>query len=366
MTGTTFELDSRYNRAALEEEIDGMFWNEDTDDLDVYKNPCTTSFKEWKAEMEEVLPGVHKKVVKQAAEGTKEIDLSRTRVTYHRNLYGEGDLHPFDSTYLNGSNSNEICLPLKNGGYLEGFLEALGTMKEGEQSLFIICYQKMFKELGCQPRVSLIFVQHFKRFNPRTASFQIKEKADILCDILILKVEEVGDQEAIDNLINGTSEAQKLADIKKDVEETRIRAVDYFATKNYDKAIRLYQRILQIVQFAKTSSEAEVEERNKILIQIHTNLAVCLNKKEQWEETINHVRQIEEFIKIDDMPKVLYAKGVALMKLGENDQALAALVKAQKLKPLDNQIIKALEELKERKNAYDGFIKNFSKNLKLA
>lgn len=176
MAGTTFELNSRDNHEEFDEEIDGMFWNEDNEDLENYKNPCTTSFDEWKLEMIEVLPGVHKKVIKQAPESAKQIDLSRTRITYHRNLYIEGEDHPFDSTCkykvyswsetceiiifmfldLNGK-TDEICIPLKSGTYLEGFLEALETMKEGEQSLFIVCYQKMFKELGCPPRVSQVW-----------------------------------------------------------------------------------------------------------------------------------------------------------------------------------------------------------------
>lgn len=53
------------------------------------------------------------------------------------------------------------------------------------------------------------------------------------------------------------------------------------------------------------------------------------------------------------------------MKLGENEKALDALVKAQKLNPLSNEIIKALEELQQRKKGYNDFLKNFSQNLKL-
>lgn len=159
MNGTTFELNSRDNQAEYEEEIDGMFWNEDIENLDNFKNPCATTFAEWKSDMSEILPGVWKKVVKHGAKDAKLIELSRTRVMYHRNLYMEGDDHPFDSTYLSDKkDGDEICLPMKSGSYIEGILEALGTMKEGEKSLFIISYQLMFKELGCKPRVSFFFI----------------------------------------------------------------------------------------------------------------------------------------------------------------------------------------------------------------
>lgn len=182
-----------------------------------------------------------------------------------------------------------------------------------------------------------------------------------------MKVEEVGDQEAIDSLLkDNASEKQTFADVTKAIEETRTRAIDYFATKNYDKATKMYLRILQKVQFVETSSNDEAEQVKQIMIKMHTNLAVCFNKKEEWDNTLTHIGLLEKIDMIDDMPKALYAKGVALTKKGEIDQALVALKKAQKLKPLDSNIITALEELKERKNTYEGFVKSFSKNLKLA
>lgn len=152
MQSTTFELNS-HDIEDFEEESDGMFWNEETQDIDAYKNPCGTSFVDWMSEMIEISEGVFKKVRQAPADDAKEINLQRTRVTYHRNLYVENEDHPFDSTYLNGK-SDEICLSLKAGNYLQGIIEALESMKEGEQSLFIISYKKMFRELGCAPRVS--------------------------------------------------------------------------------------------------------------------------------------------------------------------------------------------------------------------
>lgn len=179
-----------------------------------------------------------------------------------------------------------------------------------------------------------------------------------------MKVEEIGDQEVIKELMSHESEAQKFADIKKGVEESRIRACDWFSAKEYNKAIRIYQQILQIVQISNTDGKAEDDERNNLVVLLHQNLAVCFNRKEEWTETINHIHQLEEFVNIDEKPKALYAKGLALMKLGENEKALDSLVKAQKLNPLSNEIIKALEELQQRKKGYNDFLKNFSKNLK--
>lgn len=122
-----------------------------------FKNPCATSFADLKASMTEISDGIFKRIQKQPEESAKKVNLDRQRITYHRNMYAEGKDHPFDSTYLNGK-TDEVCLPLKKEEYLEGFLEALSSMKEGEQSLFVISFKKMFKELGCPPRVRLFIL----------------------------------------------------------------------------------------------------------------------------------------------------------------------------------------------------------------
>lgn len=155
MNGTTFELNSDDNvDVDVEDEI-GEFWtNVSEDDPDIYKNPCSSNFNELKIRMVEVTEGVFKKVQKKAPVDAKDVDLQRTRVYYHRNLYLENADHPFDSTYLNGNKPDEICIPLKRTKVLAGFMEAIGSMKEGEQSLFVVTYKKMFGELGCPIRVS--------------------------------------------------------------------------------------------------------------------------------------------------------------------------------------------------------------------
>lgn len=152
MKGTTFELSSEPMFSSLsDEEEEDMFWDKEQDP-NTFKSPCVTSLMELKASMAEISDGIFKRIEKKPEQGAKKVDLDRQRITYHRNMYSEGEDYPFDSTYLNGE-TDEVCLPLKKDSYLEGFLEALSSMKEGEQSLFVISYKKMFKELGCPPRV---------------------------------------------------------------------------------------------------------------------------------------------------------------------------------------------------------------------
>lgn len=179
-------------------------------------------------------------------------------------------------------------------------------------------------------------------------------------------MEEAGDQAAIDEMCQEEHKPRTFAEIKKLAEETRLRASDYFSKKAVDNAVKLYQRIVQAVQFAKTVDEKEEMEKKDILLRVMTNLAVCKNKQEEWQEALEFVKMIEGFEKIDNHPKLLFAKGRALMKLGDIKEALVFLVKALKLRPDDKQISQAIDECQSRKQNYESFNKNFAKNLKLA
>ena len=149
MQGATFEISNEHDEEQEESEEEELI----DPDEEIHKNPCLTSFSELRKSMIEVVPGVFKKYSTKADDSSTLIDLKRHRVIYHRLFYLEGEDFPFDSTYLNGK-PDEICLATSNMNYVEGLLEALETMKEGEQSLFVISYKKMFKELGAPPRVS--------------------------------------------------------------------------------------------------------------------------------------------------------------------------------------------------------------------
>lgn len=182
----------------------------------------------------------------------------------------------------------------------------------------------------------------------------------------ILQVEEVGDQEAIDEILQEKSKPRTYAEIRKLAEETKIRANDYFSKNSINDAVKLYLRIVQTIQLAKTADETEEKDKKDILVCVMANLAICKNKQEDWKEALEFVKMIEDIRSIETQPKVLFAKGRALMKLGDIEEALVFLVKALKLRSDDKQILKAIEECQKRKVEYNSFNKDFAKNLKLA
>lgn len=181
----------------------------------------------------------------------------------------------------------------------------------------------------------------------------------------VLKVDNIGDQASIDKLMKEVEGPRDYNDLKDSIEETRTRAADYFSKAKYDEAIKLYRRIVQICELSNATDDKERESRNDTLIRIHTNLTVCLNKKQEWSDMINHIKRLESLCSIDGKAKILYHKGRALLKLGELDEAEIALSKALKLSPMENQIIKSIEELQKRKTDYKAFNKNFAKNLNM-
>lgn len=181
----------------------------------------------------------------------------------------------------------------------------------------------------------------------------------------MLKVELVGDDAVIEQLLNSEKVSKDFSKVKISAEETRVRASDHFSRKQWDRAVKLYQCILENIEITETKDDKGAAEKKDFIIQINTNLAICYNLKGDWSNAMSHVRYIESLCSIDNQPKILYAKGRALMMLGENPEALAALKKALKLRPLDKQISQAVEELDKRKESYENFQKTFAKNLKL-
>lgn len=133
------------------EEDDGPGWN-GNEKLSEYLNPCKESFEEMKTKMIEVFDGVWKKVVSPAEENARQVDLNQHRVNVRYNMYQENEPEPFDSNILTGKNVDIVLNSYQRP--LQGFCDAVSSMREGEHSLFIVTYKKMFKELGCGERVS--------------------------------------------------------------------------------------------------------------------------------------------------------------------------------------------------------------------
>lgn len=302
--------------------------------------PLDTPFSDLKLKMDNVVEDVWKKVYKETSKNAISVDLSKHRVTYHRNLYMEEDSHPFDSTWLNGK--PHIINPHETEQYLEGILDALSTMKENEQSYFVISYRKMFKEKGCEPRVLPC--------------------SDIFCDLKVLKLEEIGDQYNIDQLQDPTLQ-KSFQEAKEIYNDGRLRAKSLFQNKKTESAIKIYEKIVQMLDFCKTENNDEIRERKEMMIQNFTNLALCYNLRDNPNKAISVIHQIEALTDIKKNSKILFIKGKALRLLGEYDQAAAALIQAYRLNPLNEIIGKELQCFDSVVANYKDMSKKFAENL---
>lgn len=302
--------------------------------------PLETPFNELKLKMDNVIQDVWKKIYIDAPKTAVSIDLSRHQVTYHRNLYMEADSHPFDSTWLN--KKPDIINPNEIEKYLEGILDAISTMKEGEQSYFIISYRKMYKAKGCEPRVM--------------------PYADIFCDLKVLKVTEIGNQNNVDQLQYPTLQ-KSFEDAKVIYNDGNLHAKNLFQNRKIESAIKIYEKIVQMLEFCKTENDDEIREIKKLMIQNYTNLGVCYNIRENPNKTISVVRRIEELTNINSNSKILFMKGKALRLLGQYKLASVALERAHRLSPMNEHITKELQVLDASMSKYKEMSKKFAEKL---
>lgn len=107
------------------------------------KNPYIGAFDEFRKTKEKVKPQIYKEITK-AGVGS-EVDIERLVVTYEYAMFLESSEDPFDSSQ-NGTLG--VVSVKEDKEPLPGCYLALTTMKQGEESWFLISYELMFGKLG--------------------------------------------------------------------------------------------------------------------------------------------------------------------------------------------------------------------------
>ena len=216
-------------------------------------------------------------------------------------------------------------------------------MVEKEEALFCISYQYAFGPLGCPDR-----------YPP---------KSDILVDIKIMKVENVGDDKVAQKFMKNY-EAKSFKETIDDANEVYIKARDMFKRKNVSQAIKSYQKIVQIIETTPTNSDEEKKQQQEFLVKVYTNLCVCYNNKEEPQQTISALKELKGITNIQSNSKLMFAQGKAHMLLGEYLQARDSFAQAMELKPHDEDIKKAIIQLEEKTNKHKQWEKNFTASFK--
>lgn len=319
---------------------DGELFNEDEAEFEADEaNPCKTSFDEYKSEMKQIETGIWKMVTTPATADALQIDVKRHRVTFRYSLYQEGIDKSFDSKFC-GKPSQIDIYDSRNPQHLDGMIEAVCSMRKGERSQFIIGYEKMFKKLGCPPRV--------------------EPEANILADIEIEEVTEIGNYEEIRKLSYGRLNTYNA--LKDAFRDARHRAKDLFSRGLFLKAVGVYKRILDKALFVSTANEEEKKERNEIIKKSYLNVGICYNKLENYLEALNNLNMLEQMAKaITQDPKFLYHKGKALMMKGDYMEAKGVIQAGLALSPADANMRKLARDLQKRTETNETASKEFAK-----
>lgn len=344
MMGTTFELSSElYNEDELDAEIE-LTDAFDEEEIAKYRNPCNSTTEDLRQGMEKLSDYIYKKVLKPS-KSTNKIDIHRNRVTYHYNFYLEKKSQPFDSTYLRDRPAIMWMSMSRQGCALEGIQLALSSMCINEEALFVISHEKAFGKLGCSPR--------------------IPPEADIIAEISIIQIEEMGSDKISEELLNNKLNQKTFKNTMDIANEVFINAKACFARKNLTQSIKLYQKIIQILEYQTTLSDKEKEDSKELQIRAIKNLIVCLNKKEQPHRVLEQIKSLEELIDIKNNPKMLYHKGKAHMMNGNFREARENYVAALKIVPHDTDLLNEMKKLEKKIHDHKLFEKELAQKINI-
>ena len=126
----------------------------------------------------------------------------------------------------------------------------------------------------------------------------------------------------------------------KEILEKKEQGKGFIQKQQYQNAIEIYQQCaanLHELLDNKEYTKKHEEVKNQLAL-IHSNMALCYLKLENWEEV---EMECDEVLKFDENNiKALYRKGIVLNKKEEYKLALNYLKKALSLSPKDGLIIK--------------------------
>ncbi|XP_058067407.1 inactive peptidyl-prolyl cis-trans isomerase shutdown-like [Anopheles bellator] len=321
--GTEFSLDADFQNDATG---DDLFLDDDYgssgDEEERYKEmlaPWDRSFEELRATMVPVSDMIYKRIARR---GVGEPITGNVTVTIDYNAFFENEKKPFDSTTLR---SAPYKFTVGKCPVLPGLEQAVQTMCVGEEAQFLIAYQLLFGELGCQPR--------------------IPAKADGLFVIKLISCVDAGDADALAKL--DEEERRTYAVVKEKVAQIRTYAKNSFQRNMITSATHKYLEAVDTLKSCHMKDEQEEKEQRETLVALYTSLAVCFNRRDMPKDACRMVNELRPLCDVQKMAKVLYQEGRALHKLGEHDRARKCLLRAQKLEPRDENIGKELKSLHE-------------------
>lgn len=340
-------MNSDFNRDEDEELFSDFAVGDDDEFYDNLANkpvmsPWEKSYDELRETMIK-LPtcNIWKKIVKAGI--GEPMPQEKIRATIHYNGYFEQTENraAFDSTYMRGAPKTFY---IGNNEILTGIELAVMSMLKNEESQFIVSYELLFGEMGCQPRVP--------------------PKADGLFVISLLNFTEVGDGEAIDKVKD--EDKRKFAVILPKIQDVQTKGKDLFNRGHTANSIRAFHNAVRTLEMCQLSNEEEQQQHQQLLAKLYTNLAVCYNKLGLWKKTCSICNELNRISDKKKNGKALFQEGRALLKLNEFRRAREKLGQAQRLEPtnkmISDELILLEQTYKKQKDFEQGLWKRAFKN----
>nr|QBH73882.1 fk506-binding protein [Carausius morosus] len=219
----------------------------------------------------------------------------------------------------------EITFPLGEGseyGVCEGLERAIEKFKKGEKSRILLKSKYAFKDIGkpeCNipPRADIEYLVELKNFEKAKESWSLDSEG---------KLEQ--------------------ANFFKD------KGTNYFKAEKYQLALKMYKKIVSFLEYSTGFADEQEEERKRVLLSGHLNLAMCHLKLTSYLDARDHC---DKALELDSTNiKALFRRGQAWLGVVEPEKAKADFEAAQRLEP-DNKAVLSLiaqcnAKLKEQKS----------------
>lgn len=213
---------------------------------------------------------------------------------------------------------------LGGGDLLPGLEIGIKTMRIGENARFIIKPELAYREMGCPPRIppnaTVLFDVHLVSYlSPEKNLYFDKENRD------------------------PDRFEKNLTHVKK----FHVEGNEQFKLKNYEKAISIYNRGIELMHVTGTNSDEEEVNMMKYLNKLYTNLSLCYLKCCTFNKVcrmgIEAMKYSERFSKFN--AKLFFNWGKALRLLKDFTESEIKLQKALKIEPHNVTIHDELRKL---------------------
>lgn len=261
--------------------------------------------------------GVLKKVMRP---GAGPVVPPGSGVCFHYNAYLEMADEPFDSTRLRG----RAFRCLLDDMIIPGLSLAVATMRKGEIARFLVAPQYAFGRMGCPPR--------------------IPANATILYEVELQFIVSAKDELELKSFMqDGDERRMPFTELLERCIAKRRIGNTFFEQGEHHHAIRSYMSAIKALEDARTSNEAEDNERSGVLLMLYNNVSLCFIKTGKAEAAITYGKRA--LLSHPDDARALYRVGVGLKMTGEFDSAAKYLRKALQKQPNSTHVAEQLRNI---------------------